>query len=197
MRNLVSYLPHKALLPILVVITWACQDSQNQIAPRNPEILSLNYDSDNVSAPTLDQGNYEGAARFSADQISQLDGAELIEVNYFIALLPDRCLVNIYGGNSPTTPGALLYSVDVTSDMQPASWNTHQLTMPVILSNEDIWVSIAFEIATPRPTLGCDAGPAFDDGDWLYSDNDNQWLPLSQRTPIDINWNVRAVVNPG
>jgi hypothetical protein len=36
------------------------------------------------------------------------------------------------------------------------------------------------------------------DGDWMFDGADGQWRPLVLRTSgqIDINWNIRAVVNP-
>jgi hypothetical protein len=36
-----------------------------------------------------------------------------------------------------------------------------------------------------------------ENGDWLYATSDRAWTPLSQRSSISINWNIRAVVNSG
>jgi len=53
---------------------------------------------------------------------------------------------------------------------------------------------VAFTNAVSQPTVGCDPGPAVPDGDWLYSSADGQWMALSQRFRVSINWNIRGTV---
>jgi hypothetical protein len=43
-------------------------------------------------------------------------------------------------------------------------------------------------------SIGCDAGPAAPDGDWLYQDSDQEWQTFRQRTGESINWNIRGKV---
>jgi len=154
----------------------------------------LYYGGNPVDAPTLDGGNYEAAARFTALKIGSLVGKTVKEIRYFISTKPDSIKVKLYGPLNETTPGNLLYSADVTSAAQNNKWNVHTLTQAITLKNEDIWLSIEFKLLGSRKTVGCDPGPALVDGDWLYSMSDGQWIPFNKRTGTSINWTIRLSV---
>ncbi|MDZ7343528.1 MAG: hypothetical protein ONA90_03335 [candidate division KSB1 bacterium] len=156
--------------------------------------FSLHYDQGQLSSPFLAAGSYEAAARFTEVQIGNRVGREVVEVHYYIANKPQLCNVKIYGPQSASMPGSLVYSAEVTSATQANQWNVHQLTQGVKLAAEDIWISIEFSHSSGQATIGCDPGPAVKDGDWLYATADGTWKPLSQRTTIRINWNIRGIV---
>jgi len=73
-------------------------------------------------------------------------------------------------------------------------WNSHVLPTPVSVPAGDLWVSLEFTHAAPLRVIGCDAGPAAPDGDWLYSSTDGTWLTFGQRFAGSVNWNIRAVI---
>jgi len=151
----------------------------------------LYYGGDYQDAPTIDAGAYEAAARFTPAKIDILVGKTIKEIVFFIIQKPDSIKLKLYGPLNEKTPGNLLYSADVTSTAEPSKWNVHTLTQPVVLKNEDIWLSIEFKLTSSRKTVGCDPGPAIIDGDWLYSSADSQWIAFNKRTGTSINWTLR------
>lgn len=186
--------------PALVFVALAffhCSEKNAATDPGTVSEFTLHYDQDNLSSPSLTAGQYEAAARFTNAQIGSLVGREVIEVHYYIADKPESCRVKIYGPQSANLPGSLLYAAEVTTETQANKWNIHKLTQPVKLTNSDLWISFEFSHTARQATVGCDPGPAVKDGDWLYATSDHAWTPLSQRTSISINWNIRAVVNSG
>lgn len=186
--------------PALVFVALAFFHCSEKKVATNPDTVSeftLHYDQDNLSSPSLVAGKYEASARFTNAQIGNLVGREVTEVHYYIADKPESCRVKIYGQQSANSPGSLLYAAEVTTETQAHKWNVHKLTQPVKLTSSDLWISLEFSHPARQATVGCDPGPAVKDGDWLYASSDNAWTPLSQRTSISINWNIRAVVDSG
>jgi hypothetical protein len=172
-----------------------CNRDKNPLEPGdNTTMESLHYDAGQLSSPLLAGGTYEAAARFTAAQIGDWAGGEIVEVQFYVANRPQTCEVKIYGANSVVMPGGLLYSADVSSATTANAWNTHTLTTPVTLGASDIWISIKFTHSALQPTIGCDPGPAVTDGDWLFSSADDAWMPFNQRSGISINWNIRGTV---
>ena len=157
----------------------------------------LYYGQNQADAPTLDMGLYEAAARFTPSKIGTLAGKTIKEIHYFILEKPDSIKLKLYGPSNDTTdttPGDLLYSVDVTDSAKSHRWNAHILTQAITLKNEDMWLSIEFKLAGSRKTIGCDPGPALPDGDWLYSSFDEKWTPFNIRNGTSINWTIRLNV---
>jgi len=69
----------------------------------------------------------------------------------------------------------------------------------LILSGNDLWISIeAAHIQTIR-SVGCDTGPAVSNGDWIYASAVGEWQTFRDYTtntgnPVNINWNIRGIV---
>ena len=164
------------------------------VPPENYEDTLLHYDKDQDSAPFLNGGKYEAAARFTSAQIGTRAGRTLSEIQFYLASKPATCVVKIYGAQNTSMPGSLLYSANVSATTQANSWNMHQLTQTILLPSNDIWISIEFSHTARQATIGCDPGPAVQDGDWLFAANDGQWQTLRARTTININWNIRGVL---
>lgn len=187
----------RALGVAVLAVCLASCDEEKKKDPVDPGPLppgTLHYDAGNLSAPNLAAGAYEAGARFTSTQIGSLAGQKLTEVQYFIFTPAELCSVKVYGPSSASEPGATLYAADVTNDAQARQWNAHKLAQPVTLASTDLWICVEFTNAVGQPTVGCDPGPAVQDGDWLYSSADGQWMPLSQRFPVSINWNIRGTV---
>jgi hypothetical protein len=183
---------------LAVFLSWPAsfffRCTENNLAPEEESELLLQHDQDQDSSPNLPAGRYEAAARFTRAQIGARVGRTLSEIQFYIADKPATCTLKIYSEQSASAPGSLLYSADVTATTQANSWNVHQLTQAITLPRNDIWISIEFSHAAWQATIGCDPGPAVQDGDWLFAASDSQWQTLRQRTTIDINWNIRGVV---
>ena len=179
------------LLP--VVLAAGCRSSTT-IPNSPPQRFALRYDADNANAPNLPAATYEAAARFPAAQITALAGGVLVEVEFYIQFLPTSATLKVYDAGTSTSPGALLYSADVTASVTQTAWTTHVLATPVAIAGGDLWIAIEFTHAVSQRVIGCDPGPAVPDGDWLYSSADGMWTPFNQRFPVSVNWNIRGIV---
>lgn len=180
------------LLLALALALSACTKDENGFDIEN----TLHYDSGNQSAPNLPAGQHEAAARFGADKLASYTGRNLTEIYFFLASIPDECTVKIYGPGSSGQPGALLYSATVSKSLKSFDWNRHELRRPIPITGDDLWVSIALTHSTAQQSIGCDAGPANGNGDWLYQDLDQAWKTFQARTRTEsINWNIRAKVS--
>ena len=187
----------RTLTAVVLALGLANCGEEENLAPEPDPVApsTLHYDAGNLSAPSLAAGAYEAGARFTSMQIGNRVGRELTEVQYYIYTPAEVCSVKVYGPSSAGEPGAPLYAADVTDDVQDHQWNTHALAQPVTLTSTDLWICLEFSNAVGQPTVGCDPGPAVQDGDWLYSSADGQWRPLSDRFPaVSINWNIRGIV---
>ncbi len=161
--------------------------------PTTDEFNVLNYDGVNIDAPELPGGRtYEAAARFTTNLTNEHVGKKLEEITYYVKTRPNTCRLKIYKGSLNDNPGSLIYEADVLSATNSDSWNTHALTNDIIMESSDYWVSIEFSHNDLQRTIGCDAGPAALNGEWTYDSTDNSWLPLSNRSSVNINWNIRA-----
>lgn len=178
------------LLALSVAILMGCKKEDDGVSL--PDTLHL--DGENQSAPILPAGIYEAAARFDANLTSEYTGRKLESVSFFMGEIPAACVVKIYDEGTPEEPGALLYSADVRSQLSSIDWNEHFLSDPVEITGKDLWIAIRVAHNGDLQSVGCDTGPAVTDGDWLFQNSDNDWLPLRQRLPININWNIRGHV---
>ena len=170
-----------------VLVFTACKKDDIAVA-------EFYYDGENQSAPYLDAGTHDMAARFTANSTRKYEGRILEEVEFYILTKPSKVEVRIFGQGTATEPGDMLYSKDVTAEVNASSWNHHKLDTPVVIKGEDLWICIRAVHDDRITSLGCDVGPANDNGDWIKSDSDNQWKSLRERTnqSVNINWNVRG-----
>lgn len=168
----------------------ACTEDEEGLGLEN----TIHYDGPNQTAPVLPAGDYEAAARFTSAELSDYVGRKLIEVNFFIANLPQNCTIRIYDEGDAGTPGNVLYSASVSNSLRPFSWNTHEIRNPIDITGEDLWIGVALTHTATQQSIGCDAGPAQTDGDWLYRDSDQLWSTYRQISGESINWNIRGRV---
>lgn len=178
------------LLLSCAIFAFSCNDDV-VVDPDNV----LSYDGENFSGPLLAAGKHELAARFLASQTSFFEGQQLTHVDFFMGPnFPAKCEVKIYGANNSVSPGVLLYSEDVTNDLKSQDWNRHELSTPLTIPLGDLWISIAVEHATSQQSVGCDAGPANPNGDWLFQSIDNNWERYLDRTSESVNWNIKGII---
>lgn len=153
----------------------------------------LRYDGENLTGPVLSAGTYEAAARFPASFLEEYEGRSIEAINFFLGDIPAGCVVKVYEGTTTgNQPENEIYSFDVSAGVQAPSWNRLTLNNPIPVGSEDLWLSIVLVHNQEQQSIGCDAGPNQTNGDWLYDSNDGQWLPFVDRTPDNINWNIRG-----
>lgn len=186
------------LLPVLTATLISCDRQSLSPAPViEPPLIQIHYDGENVTAPLLPAGVYEAGIKLTPLELIGLNGRRLREVILFVESIPVAATVRIYEGSSNGGPDVLRSSHAVRSDLEPNSWNRILLPTAVDIDVEqDVWIAFRFETGSPSQTLGCDAGPASEHGEYLYERADNLWQKLSARTAggININWNLRAVI---
>ena len=176
------------LLLVLTLVFVQCKKDDRQLES------TLQYDGPNVNAPLLQEGTYEAAARFPASITNDYVGQKLTQVSYYMASIPLQTSLRIYSGGTENSPGTMVYEASLTGNVAQNDFNAHVLSTPLEITGEDLWLSIRFRTNRELQTIGCDPGPAVENGDWLYQESDGRWLPYSQRTSVSVNWNIRGVV---
>lgn len=185
----------------IILLVGCKKDNDPIVITSGPEVsepyVMLNYDAANMDAPLIPAGTWEGAARFPASAFADLVDGELQKVWFYLKNLPASCELKIY--NAPagaSAPDQLLYSADLSASMEASRWNDHELDNPVTITDHDIWVSLRLEHGGDTRSLGCDPGPAVDNGDRMWTASGGTWITLRQFDGTNINWNIRAVVLP-
>lgn len=155
----------------------------------------LKYDGENNSGPLLSAGEHELAVLFPASKMQDFTGKKLTEVQVFVGPVPPQtCLVRVYSKGSANSPGTKLYEANVASALNLQSWNKFKVNPGIDLSGDDLWIGVYVEHAQEQQSIGCDAGPRKENGDWLFQGPDASWKTYQERTGESINWNIRGVV---
>lgn len=172
-------------LALIAILCTACGDDDGS--------ETLNYDGSNLDAPVLEAGGHITCARFTSAEIASVDGFLMTSVEYYLANLPSSAEVVIFQGGSIAGPDSEIYSANVTLDNE-IGWNEHAITSPIAIGNQELWICLDVQHPDQRSSVGCDAGPANENGDWIFSDVDPGWQSLRDRTNngADINWNIRG-----
>jgi hypothetical protein len=182
----------KYLIAAMCLVLFACKDDMIDFE-YDPGLM--HYDGPNANAPFLPIGTNEAAAKFHRDVLKLYEGKQIEAVDLFIYDLPDACSLVFYGSGGNNTPGAELFTQDISSDIDSSSWNAIVLDTPfAIPSSGDIWIALRVTDTESLQVIGCDSGPTRDGGDWLYQSDDNLWRTFRDRSPDAINWNIRAVI---
>jgi hypothetical protein len=121
--------------------------------------------------------------------MSQYSGMELTHVEVYINDMPDPFVLKIYDAGTPTVPGALLHEETVSVD--PLSWNLIELSEPVDISGDDIWIGYEVTHAQGEFPAGCDIGPAVAGFGDMISLDGVTFEPMSG-LGFDFNWNIAA-----
>ena len=178
------------LLSAVLLVLSACKKNDD-----NTFENVLNYDGDNATAPFLPGGAHEAAARFTAAEVAEFVGRELIEVSFYISNLPQSCEIRIYDEGDRDAPGTLLYSASVSNSLSANSWNTHELVNPIAINGDDFWINIRVVPGGSQQSIGCDSGPADPNGDWILLSTGGSWETYRQLANESINWNIRGKVS--
>ena len=186
-------LKYLLILLLGIALTVGCGDD-GEGEPEGPNIL--NYDGDNFTAPTLPDGLYEFAIRFPAVLVRNVEGRSIEQVSFYLYEIPSQLYINISPDFTPTLPGEIVNTQRVT-DLRRNSWNTVTLDTPYLLDGNPVWVGIEVTQNSTLQTVGCDAGPANANGDWLYDEEFQNWETFRSRTNDNesVNWNIRAILS--
>ncbi|HHN48640.1 MAG TPA: T9SS type A sorting domain-containing protein [Bacteroidales bacterium] len=154
-----------------------------------PEQVTLNYDGPNATGIGLNSpAEWELAARFTNDLTVPHAGMELTQVEVYIYHV-DNCSfkLRVYGEGTSFAPGDLL--VDQPFNPVVPGWMTINLTTPVLITGEDLWVGYWIDQTLEGIfPAGADAGPAHPNGDFIKIGAG--WGHNS----LDRNWNVRGIL---
>ena len=176
---------------ILALVAFSCGDDENEI-PSDRTILS--YDGENLTAPTLPDGLFEFAVRFPPNLTRNVEGRNIEQVSFYLYDAPAQMYLNISTDVSPSLPGQIL-NTQMINNPRPNSWNTVTLNDPFPIDGSAIWVGIEVTLNQTMQTVGCDAGPANSNGDWLYEETDQSWDTFRNRTGESVNWNIKAIIS--
>jgi hypothetical protein len=161
--------------------------------PGTDATAQLHYDGDNYTAVGWNTVpvNVTVAAKFLNSMTLPYAGMVVSALEVFINDLntgSNNMVAKIYGmGSNTYEPGDLLYSQAFTPT--GASWNTINLTTPVPVTGEDLWVGYNFTQTTASIYIpGADAGPANPNGDFVSTGVG--WSHIAPT--LDYNWNIRA-----
>ncbi len=181
------------LIVLISLGVISCGDD-NEPIPSDRTVL--NYDGDNITAPTLPQGLYEFAVRFPEVVTRNVSGRNIEEVSFYLYDVPAQLFINISPDFTPSLPGDILNTQQVTN-LQSNSWNTVRLDQPYSLDGTPVWVGIEVTLNDLMQTVGCDSGPANPNGDWLYDEENREWDTFRSRTNDNesVNWNIRVVIS--
>ncbi len=178
------------LFSLLCLMAFAtCSDDDTQ------DSADLKYDGQNFSAPLFTDSAIEAGCRFPSNLTSNFTGQNLTEVQFYIMQVPTTCELLIYDQGTSSTPGTLLYERDLSSSIQADGWQSHNLGTPIELTGEDLWINIKVSHTGSQQSIGCDQGPALQNGDWMRLDNGGwQTLRNYSNNEVNINWNIRGFV---
>ena len=156
-------------------------------------IVELRHDGANADSPTLEIGTHVMGSRFSANELATHNGKTLDAIEFYLVEVPPTCQVVIYEGGSVDIPGTEIYRQTINS-LNANSWNIHNLSTPIEVGGEDLWLCIQVTHTSLIRSVGCDQGPAVNDGDWISSDFSPEWKTFRTHTAnvSDINWNIRG-----
>ena len=182
-------------LVITAVCTLSCEGETIEV-PLEDERL-IHYDGVNVSAPQILEGLHESSIRLESRHLLPYQGRILESIQFYISYVPDDLTLRIYKNKrSSNEPQTLLYEALITGS-RARSWNTYDLTEGLMIDDSELWISLRYSLAETQRVIGCDAGPAFVNGDWEYSGFEDNWSNFRTRTnnQISINWNIRGVLS--
>lgn len=172
----------------------SCGDDEGPEIPEEAVVLS--YDGENLTAPTLPAGLYEFAVRFPTTLTRNVVDRSITQVSFYLYNAPAQMYLKISRDVSPTEPGAI-ENTQMINNPTPNSWNTITLDTPYLMDGSAVWVGIEVTQDDQIQTVGCDAGPANANGDWLYDEATMTWETFINRTnqSESVNWNIKAIIN--
>jgi len=175
---------------LCTIIVTACGDDNEE--------QMLHYDGENVNGPVFNEGAYITAARFPANIMNIYSENTLRAVDVYILERPSAARLVILRGDAATgTPTGEITGQSLGS-LNANSWNRITLNQPVTIDGSEIWIGVDFSVNSSIQVIGCDAGPANTNGDFILEDvpdGANRWTTFRDLTSTEsINWNIRGIL---
>ena len=142
--------------------------------------------------------DFECAARFTADELIDLYGSNITAMKLVIHSADfSQVTAKIWEGGSYGDPGTVVYSADITNEINVADWTEHVLSTPVpLVPGSEYWIGYAISATGDHPAA-VDAGPMVaDKGAWMYFNG--TWDVLTNLgATLDFNWCIEGIVGDG
>lgn len=183
------------LISFLFFCALACMISSCGGDGDGDDVL-LQYDGDNVTGPSFNQGAFVTAARFPANTTSLFSGQVLEAVDLYILEQPASARLVILQGDASSTDPIGEITGQTLNSLTTDSWNRITLNSPYTIDGSEIWIGLDFSVNGAAQIIGCDAGPANRNGDFLFQSSDGLWTTFRDLTSTEsINWNIRGVLS--
>ena len=175
-------------------VTGNSTDPNYKPAPYNPptDDFQLHYDGNNANSFSWGPNapyTIVNAAMFPPSLTMPQAGTMLTKVEMYFNELGTNFRLRIYGAGNGYKPGEML--VDQPFTPAAATWTIVQLSTPVYITGEELWVG--YQYTQPDSAMyipGVDAGPNNINGDWI-SFSGVSWQHLTDYGD-NVNWNIRA-----
>lgn len=178
------------LIGLMLIFSSACSDDEPDVGGEN----ILSYDGPNDTAPTLANGFYVFSVRFTNRELASSVGKTITEVSFYMYDVLPRVTVTFSPDLTISEPAEIQYSEDYTN-LTANSWNTITLQTPYPIDGNPLWIGVQVDLPQAMQTVGCDAGPANSNGDWLYSEDAREWNTFRALNSQSVNWNIRATLS--
>ena len=155
----------------------------------------LRYDGENFTSPQFPAGDHEAAARFPSFVTDEFQGQMLTGVQVVIYSIPQEIFLNIYDNGSAAGPDFPIERINITNNLTANGVNTLTFDNPLPITSE-MWIGISWTSNRTEQVIGCDAGPANPNGDWIFSTTDQGgWTSFRDLSGGEsVNWNIRGIV---
>ncbi len=148
------------------------------------------------TATTVGASDRISAVRFTNQELEEYyNNHQLSAIRFQIMAMEfEKINIKVWIGGSDDGPGTLVYSKNVTEDVNPGMWNMHKLTEKIdLIEGEEYWIGYSLE-AQSGTTIGFDPGPGVPGkGNWYYYND--EWILLSD-LGLDYNWCIRGYFTP-
>ena len=176
------------LLFVLALFSFAsCGDDDSG----GSDSYLLSYDGANDSAPPLEAGIHVLAVRFPSDELKNHIGKKLIEIEAYVDVGAVSYKALVMDKGTSNSPGSTIREVDFSNNVNTRKWVIVEID-PLEITGEDIWIGVEVVHDQTAFTVGCDAGPRREDGDWIWDSNNNTWQSFLSLSGDGINWNIRG-----
>ncbi|MBN2173063.1 MAG: T9SS type A sorting domain-containing protein [Bacteroidales bacterium] len=132
------------------------------------------------------------AARFSPEDIEDLDGMFLTAIKFFAQNNDCIYSLRVWTGENATNT---ILEQDVLNFI-PYSWNIVELNNPVLLDvSEELWIgNVCSSINYWDFYAACDDGPAISNKGDMFSIDGINWESMSIGYGLNYNWNIRGLI---
>lgn len=189
--KLLRLLPTLTLFACSLVFVTACTDDDQE--DPNSNLTELALDGPNANAPALPAGTHEFAVQLYESDLEPFVGRNLVALRVFLRATPNAMRLKVYKGGD-TSPGQLLTTLNAGGNGGAGRFRDYTLTTPIVIDDSDVlWLAAEVELSATTQTVGCDAGPRVEGGDWIFSDGN--WTTFQNFAAGEsINWNIRGLV---